>query len=149
MNSNTIRMIIGAGIVWYALTGGSLPGVSVPGVAPSGPYTGPLTALHDAAKSMDPKDRAALAEATTAAGDMLAADQLGLISTTEEMQRFCKAVLEFDYLGMGKPTTKYPAVAKAIQDELSKSIGTDVAPVTPAIRSTVAAALSEAGKALR
>jgi hypothetical protein len=139
-------MILAAGIVWYALTGGAIPTV---GVVSHGPYTGPLTALHTAAAAMDPKDRAALSEATTAAGDMLAADQLGLVSTTEELQRYIKAVTEFDYLGMGKPTTKYPAVAKAIQDELSKSIGTEVAPVTPAIRSAVAAALSEAGKALR
>jgi hypothetical protein len=80
---------------------------------------------------------------------MLAADQLGLVSTTEELQRYIKAVTEFDYLGMGKPTSKYPAVAKAFQDELTKAVGTAVAPVTPALRSSVAAALTEAGKAVR
>ena len=149
MNSNTIRMIVCAGIVWYALTGGKLPGGGVPGVAPSGPYTGSMTALHTAAATMDPKDRAVLAEAMAAAGEMLAADSLGLVSTTEEAQRYIKAVTSFDYVGIGKPTTKYPAVAKAFQDELTKVIGSDVAPVTPAMRSAVAAALAEASKATR
>ena len=148
MNATTVRMILAAGIVWYALTGGKIPG-GVPGVVPSGPYTGPLTELHTAAATMDPKDRAVLAEAMAAAGEMLAADQLGLVSTTEELQRYIKAVTEFDYLGVGKPTQKYPAVAKAFQDELTKVIGSDVAPVTPAMRSAVAAALAEAGKAVR
>ena len=146
MNGSTIRLIAAAAIVWYALSGG-MP--SVGPVAPSGPYTGSMTALHDAAKTMDPKDRAVLAEAIGAAGDMLAADQLGLVSTTEELQRYVKAVTEFDYLGVGKPTTKYPAVAKAFQAELTKVIGSDVAPVTPAVRSAVAAALAESSKATR
>jgi hypothetical protein len=71
------------------------------------------------------------------------------VSTTEELQRYIKAVTEFDYIGVGKPTAKYPAVASAIQSELTKVIGTDVAPVTPAMRSAVSAALTEAGKAVR
>ena len=149
MNSNTIRMIIGAGIVWYALTGGKIPGGGVPGVVPSGPYTGPLTELHTAAATMDPKDRAVLAEAMAAAGEMLAGDSLGLVSTTEELQRYIKAVTEFDYVGIGKPTQKYPAVAKAFQAELVKAIGTEVTQVTPAIRSAVVAAMAEASKATR
>ena len=149
MNSNTIRIIVGAGIVWYALTGGKLPGLPSGPAAPSGPYTGTMGALHTAAATMDPKDRAVLSESITASGEMLAADQLGLVSTTEELQRYIKAVTEFDYLGVGKPTQKYPAVAKAFQDELTKAIGSDVAPVTAAMRSTVAAALAEAGKAVR
>jgi hypothetical protein len=98
---------------------------------------------------MDPKDRAVFAEAMAAAGEMLAADSLGMVSTTEELQRYIKAVTEFDYVGIGKPTTKYPAVAKAFQAELVKAIGTDVAQVTPAIRSAVAAALAESSKATR
>ena len=148
MNATTVRMILAAGIVWYALTGGKIPG-GVPGVVPSGPYTGPLTELHTAAATMDPKDRAVLAEAMAAAGEMLAGDSLGLVSTTEEMVRFTKAVTEFNYIGIGKPTQKYPGVAKAFQAELVKAIGTEVTQVTPAIRSAVVAALAESSKATR
>jgi hypothetical protein len=80
---------------------------------------------------------------------MLAGDSLGLVSTTEELQRYIKAVTEFDYVGIGKPTQKYPAVAKAFQAELVKAIGTEVTQVTPAIRSAVVAAMAESSKATR
>lgn len=150
MNATTVRMILAAGLVWYALTGGKLPGGGGGGgVIPSGPYTGQMAALHAAASTMATHDRAVLAEAMAAAGEMLAGDSLGLVSTTEELHRYIKAVTEFDYVGIGKPTQKYPAVAKAFEAELAKAIGTDVAPVTPAIRSATAAALAEASKATR
>jgi hypothetical protein len=145
----TVRMILAAGIVWYALTGGKIPGVSPAGGGSSGPYTGPLSALHSAASGMEARDRAVLSEAMAAAGEMLEADRLGLVTTTEELQRYIRAVTEFDYIGIGKPTQKYPNVAKAFQAELEKAIGTDVAQVTPAIRSAVVAALAEASKAVR
>ena len=143
-----VRYIAAAAVLYFALTGGKLPSIG-PAESPSGPYTGPLTALHAAAVSMEAHDRLVLGEALGAAGEMLEADKLGLVSTTEELQRFIKAVTEFDYVGLGKPTAKYPAVAKAIQDELSKAIGSDVAPVTSSMRREVAAALVEAGKAVR
>jgi hypothetical protein len=146
MNATTVRMILAAGIVWYALTGGAIPTV---GVVSHGPYTGPLTELHTAASLMASHDRAVLSEAMEAAGEMLAGDTLGLVSTTEELQRYIRAVTEFDYVGIGKPTQKYPAVAKAFQAELTKAIGTDVTQVTPAIRSAVAAALAESSRATR
>jgi hypothetical protein len=142
------RYLIAGVLIYFVLSGMKFPGLPSPSV-PSGPYTGSMTALHDAAKAMDPKDREALSEAIAASGEMLKADQQGLVSTTEELQRYVKAVVEFDYLGVGKPTAKYPAVAKAFQDELVKAIGNDVAPVTPTLRSSVASALTEAGKAVK
>jgi hypothetical protein len=150
MNATTVRMILAAGIVLYVLTDGRIPWDLLAGGGSSGgPYAGPLSTLHAAAASMDPKDRAVLSEAMAAAGEMLEADRLGLVTTTEELQRYVRAVTEFDYVGIGKPTQKYPAVAKAFQAELEKAVGTDVAPVTPAIRSAVVAALAEASKATR
>jgi hypothetical protein len=139
------RAAVAAAVLWYVFGGGA--GLQ-PGPA-SGPYAGPMAGLHSAAAAMQQQDRAVLAEALAAAGEMLAADVQGLVSTTEELQRYVKAVTEFDYLGLGKPTAKYPAVASAIQTELARAIGPDVAPVTPAMRSAVAAALTEAGKAVR
>lgn len=145
MNNDLIRYGLAAAVLWYVFAG---PAAGP--VAPvSGPYTGPMTALHTAAASMEPHDKAVLSEALSASGEMLAGDVQGLVSTTEELQRYIKAVTEFDYIGVGKPTAKYPAVASAIQSELTKVIGTDVAPVTPAMRSAVSAALTEAGKAVR
>jgi len=146
MNANVARLA-GAAILVYLAMSGSIPGV--PGGSSSGPYTGPLTALHSAAVSMEPHDRLVLGEALEAAGEMLDADKLGIISTTEELQRYIKAATEFEYQGLGKPTKKYPEVAKAIQAELSKAIGSDVAPVTSSMRRDVSAALVEAGKAVR
>lgn len=145
MNADYIRYAIAAAVLWYVFAG---PAAGP--VAPvAGPYAGSMSALHTAASSMEPHDRAVLSEALAAAGEMLAGDVQGLVSTTEELQRYIKAVTEFDYIGVGKPTAKYPTVAAAIQAELMRVIGTDVAPVTPAMRSAVSAALTEAGKAVR
>jgi hypothetical protein len=137
----------GAAILVYLAISGKMPGGVV--VPSSGPYAGPLTALHSAAGSMDAHDRLVLGEALEAAGEMLDADKLGLVATTEELQRYIKAATEFEYQGLGKPTKKYPEVAKAIQAELLKAIGSDVAPVTSSMRRDVSAALVEAGKAIR
>ena len=141
-----IRYLIAAAILFFVFSGMKFPGAPS---APSGPYTGSMTALHEAAKSMDPKDREALSEAISASGEMLKSDSLGLVSTTEELQRYIRAVTEFDYIGIGKPSQKYPFVAKAFQDELVRAIGNDVVPVTPTLRSSVASALIEAGKAVK
>lgn len=147
MDNNTIRFLLLAGICWYAFSGGAGPLLN--GQAQSGPYTGKLTELHSASRSMDPKDRAVLSEALSAAGSMLAADQKGLVGTTSDLQKYILAVTEFDYLGIGKPTTKYPAVAAAIEKELVAAYGKDQANITPDIRSRVADVMAEAGRALR
>ena len=146
MNPTTIRMILAAGIVWYAL-GGQIPGVSVPGVAPSGPYTGSMTALHTAAASMDPKDRAVLSEALAASGEMISADRAGLLTSTEALQKAARGSIAFGYSTF--TVTKYPAVASLIQADLEKAIGSEVAAVTPEIRGKVAGVLSEAARALK
>jgi hypothetical protein len=145
VNNDLVRYGLAAAVLWYVFAGPA----AVPTGPSSGPYTGTMSALHTAAASMEPHDKAVLSEALSASGEMLAGDVQGLVSTTEELQRYIKAVTEFDYIGIGKPTAKYPAVASAVQSELTKVIGTDVAPVTPAMRSAVSAALTEAGKAVR
>ena len=143
MNDGMIRLLMVAGLLWFVFQG--TPGV---GPAVSSRYEGPMGSLHSAAASMEPKDRTILAEALTAAGQMLTADRLKLVSTTEELQRYVKAVTEFDYVSHN-PARKYPAVAAAITQELDRVIGKEVAPVTEAMRQSVAAALTEAGKATR
>jgi hypothetical protein len=142
-----LRPALAAAIVWYALGMPGLPSAGKPGGG--GSYVGPMSALHTAASSMPAREREVLSEALAAAGEMLAGDVQGLVANTEGLQRYIKAVTEFDYIGIGKPTAKYPGVASALQSELSKVIGSDVAPVTASIRSSVSAALTEAGKAVR
>lgn len=142
MNNFAVRLLIACGLVLYLYSSGNLLEVAVP-------YSGPLTKLHEEAAKMDRKDREALGEGLIAAGEMLAADRLGLVSTTEEAQRYVKAVLEFDYLGLGKPTVKYPLVSAAVESELKKATGEDTAQMTPELRRSISAALLESGKAVR
>lgn len=147
MNPATLRLA-GAALLVYVALQGNLGGL-VAGGGVGGPYAGRLADVHAAAASMAAADRKALSEAMEAAGEMLLADKLGLVATTEELQRYVKAATEFSYLGVGKPTEKYPAVARAIQAALDAAIGTEVAPVNATKRAEVAAVLSEAGKAVR
>lgn len=141
-----VRLLLAGGVVWYAL---GMPGVGGGGLAPSAPYTGRLTAVHSAASAMSSADRATLSAAMRAAGDALAADSRGLVNTTEAAQRFFVAVLEFSYVGMGKPQAKYPAVAKALADEMEAAVGTEVAALDAAGRQKLVDAFHEAAEALK
>ena len=145
--SQPVRLALAAGIVWYAM---GMPGVGGGGlVSPLSPYAGPLAAVHSAGAAMSPADRATLSAAMTAAGDALAADSRGLVDTTEEAQEFFVAVLEFSYVGMGKPSAKYPEVAKAISAEMERVVGTEVASIDAAKRQELVNAFHEAGRALK
>ena len=113
------------------------------------PYTGPMTGLHQTSRSMDPQDRIWLSDAFSAGADMVDADGRGLIADTEKAQSFVVGILSFDYNGVFKPSAKYPALADAIEVELVKCIGDDIAPMTDADRSKFANCLKEIGKAIR
>ena len=113
------------------------------------PYTGPMTGLHQTSRSMEEQDRVWLSDAFTAGGDMVAADSRGLIADTQKAQDMVVALLSFDYQGLLKPSTKYPSLADAIEAELVKCIGDDIAPMSDADRSKFANCLKEIGKATR
>ena len=113
------------------------------------PYTGTMTGLHQTSRSMDPQDRVWLSDAFTAGGDMVAADSRGLIADTEKAQSMVVGILSFDYNGVFKPSAKYPALADAIEAELVKCIGSDIAPMSDADRSKFGNCLTEIGKATR
>ncbi len=113
------------------------------------PYTGPMTGLHQTSRSMEDQDRIWLSDAFTAGGDMVAADSRGLIADTQKAQDMVVALLSFDYQGLQKPSTKYPALADAIEAELVKCIGDDIAPMSDADRSKFGNCLKEIGKATR
>lgn len=144
MNSTAIRLALAAAALWLVLGGGG--GSVVPSVAP---YSGSMTNLHQASREMPAADRAALSGALDAAGKMLASDSKGLVATTAAMQKFVTAVLEFDYVGVGKPSAKYPSAASALQSEMQRALGSDVGPVDSAVRSRMVSALTEAALAVR
>ena len=110
-------------------------------------YTGPMTALHQTSRSMESQDRVWLSDAFTAGGDMVAADNRGLIADTEKAQSMVVGILSFDYNGVFKPSAKYPALADSIEAELVKCIGSDIAPMSDADRSKFGNCLTEIGKA--
>ena len=113
------------------------------------PYTGPMTGLHQTSRSMEEQDRIWLSDAFKAGGDMVAADSRGLIADTQKAQDMVIAILSFDYNGVFKPSAKYPSLADAIEAELVKCIGSDIAPMSDADRSKFANCLTEIGKATR
>ena len=113
------------------------------------PYTGPMTGVHSASRSMEDQDRIWLSDAFKAGGDMVNADGRGLIADTEKAQSFVVGILSFDYAGVFKPSAKYPALADSIEAELVKCIGDDIAPMSDADRTKFANCLTEIGKATR
>lgn len=143
MNRDTLRAIVVVGALWVAFASPTMPGVSVP------PYAGGMSGLHTAAASMAPGDRAALSSALAAAADAVAADTRGMIDTTEKAQRVVFAVLEFSYVGMGKPSAKYPAVAEALSTEMRRVVGDTAGPFDATGRGRLAAAFREAAGAVR
>ena len=118
MNADFLRLAAGAAIVWFAF-GGSIPGVpGVPGVTP---YVGSLTALHQAAGSMEGGDRVGLSSTLDAAATMIESDRANAIATTEQLQAAIRATLAFGHTAFS--TQKYPGVASALQAELEKASG--------------------------
>lgn len=151
MNGNAsffIRMALAVGLAAYALGltdgggGGSKP-------APSGPYEGPMTSLHEVSRTMADADRAVMSEAFSTGGDMLSADKRNLVDTTEVAQDFVFGILSFSYNGVGQPVEKYPAVADAIETELRAVYGDEIKNLSPSEKDEIVRTLKEIGKAVR
>ena len=150
--SDLIRYAVVLATLGYLFGGDSGPRPPKPEPVPCvvvEPYTGPMTGLHQTSRSMDPQDRVWLSDAFTAGGDMVAADSRGLIADTEKAQSMVVGILSFDYNGVFSPSAKYPSLADAIEAELVKCIGDDIAPMSDADRSKFGNCLTEIGKATR
>jgi len=150
MNDNNgfvVRLAIVAGIGWYLVNGANVPDA---GPTPSNEaYSGSMMSVHVASREMSDPDRAAMSYAFDTGADMLRADVTGLVKDTDVAQEYALAFLTFSYNGIGKPITKYPTTADAIEAELSKVYGPDIVPVDAAKRAEIAAAFDEIGKAVR
>ena len=151
MNGNAsffIRVVLALGLAAYALGltdgggGGGKP-------APSEPYTGSMTDVHQAAQLMQPEDRAVMSEAFDTGGDMLSADKKNLVDTTEIAQDFVFGILSFSYNGVGQPVEKYPTVADAIETELRAVYGDEIKNLSPSEKDEIVRTLKEIAKAVR
>ena len=133
--------------VVFDIGGGSKPKPDDP--PPAVEYTGSLKALHDASRSMEEQDRINMSMGFSAAADMLEADKRGLVSTTEIAQTYLLGIIEFNYAGLAKPSTKYPSVSKEVETVFADTLGDEVVPMNPSDRSKLAAQLQEMSKAVR
>ena len=142
--NNTLRAVLAAGIVYVALFG--IPdGISPP--VPGAGYSGPLTAAHTAAASMESQDRAGLSAALAASGKMLRSDPAGLLKTTEDVQEFVRGTTAYGYSSFS--LKKYPDVADAVQAELEKAVGSEIKAIDSSDRARIADTLEELGRAVR
>jgi len=140
-----LRPALAAAIVWYAL---GMPGLPVtPGGGGAAPYAGTLSALHTASRSMESKDKEGLSEALSAVAAMIRDDRLDAIKTTSDIQRMIETGLDFGYSTF--QVKKYPAVGQAVQDEISKAVGTQEGTADAAIKAKVAGVIEEAARAVR
>ena len=113
------------------------------------PYTGTLTALHQASRSMEEADRDAMSQGFALGADQLDADKRGLVDKTDVAQTFLLALLVFDYNGIGKPAQKYPSVADEVEKVFTSTLGDEIKPMDAADRSRLASQLREMAKAVR
>ena len=113
------------------------------------PYTGSMTGVHQASRSMEEQDRIWLSDAFTAGGDMAAADSRGLLADSEKSQSFVVGILVLILTVFSNHRQSIPALADSIEVELVKCLGDDIRPLTDADRSKFAACLTEIGKATR
>jgi len=147
--NDLIRIAIVLATLGYLFSGGGEPKPEpVPCVVVE-PYTGPLTALHQASRSMEDADRDAMSQGFALGADQLDADKRGLVDKTDVAQTFLLALLTFDYNGVGKPGQKYPMVADEVEKVFVSTLGDDIKPMDAADRSRLASQLREMAKAVR
>ena len=113
------------------------------------PYTGSLTALHQATRQMAPEDRQSMSAGFALGADQIDADKRGLIDKTDVAQTFLLALLTFDYNGVGKPAEKYPAVADEVEKVFTDTLGDEIKPMNSSDRSRLASSLREMSKAIQ
>lgn len=113
------------------------------------PYTGSLTALHQATRQMTPEDRQSMSAGFALGADQIDADKRGLIDKTDVAQTFLLALLTFDYNGVGKPAEKYPTVADEVEKVFTATLGDEIKPMDATDRSRLSSQLREMAKAVQ
>lgn len=144
-----VRLALAGALAAYALGLTPDPGGGGGSVPPAEPYSGYMSGVHSASRSMEENDRYVMSQAFKTGGDMLAADKRDLVNGTEKAQEFVFGILSFSYNGVGQPVNKYPEVADAIEAELRKVYGDEVKNLSPSEKQAIIEALREIGKAVR
>ena len=146
-NALLIRVAVFVGLMGFLF--GGVDGGTAPVTPPAEPYSGSMTSLHSASRTMAEQDRVNMSMAFDAGSRMVAADSRNLLDRTDEAQSFVLGILSMDYNGLAKPIGKYPSVATEIEKELTKAIGDEVAPMNATDKAEFEACLREIGKAVR
>jgi len=150
MNFGTIlRVGVFLAVLGFVFGGGEDKPTPPPDAPPVAKYEGRLKSLNEASRSMDEQDRLNMSTGFAAGADMLDADKRGLVKNTEVGQSYLLALIEFNYGGLAKPSTKYPAVSSELSKIFEETLGDEVVPMTAADRSKLSAELREMSKAVR
>ena len=151
MNFGTIiRVGVFLAVLGFVFSGGEDKKPTPPPDAPPvAKYEGGRQQLHAASRSMDEQDRVNMSMGFDAGADMLDADKRGLVKNTEVGQSYLLALIEFNYGGLAKPSTKYPSVSSELSKIFEETLGTEVVPMSAADRSKLSAELREMAKAVR
>lgn len=145
-----VRLGIFLAVLGYVFNGDDTKPDNKPEPAPVvEPYTGSLVSLHSSSRQMDETDRKNMSEGFAAGADMLDADKKGLVKRTDIAQTYLLGLLEFNYNGIAKPSTKYPGVASEVEKVFTDTLGEDIAPMNASDRSKLSSALREMAKAIR
>ena len=144
-----LRVAVFLAVLGFVFGGGEDKPTPPPDTPPVEKYEGKRQELHRASRDMDEQDRLNMSMGFAAGADMLDADKRGLVKNTEIGQSYLLALIEFNYGGSAKPSTKYPAVSSELSKIFEETLGDEVVPMTDADRSKLSAELREMSKAVR
>lgn len=144
-----LRVAVFLAVLGYVFGGGEDKPTPPPDAPQVEKYEGKMQELHRASRDMDEQDRLNMSMGFAAGADMLDADKRGLVKNTEIGQSYLLALIEFNYAGLAKPSTKYPAVSSELSKIFEETLGDEVVPMTDADRSKLSAELREMSKAVR
>ena len=144
-----LRVAVFLAVLGFVFGGGEDKPSPPPDAPPVERYEGKRQELHRASRDMDEQDRLNMSMGFAAGADMLDADKRGLVKNTEVGQSYLLALIEFNYGGLAKPSTKYPAVSSELSKIFEETLGDEVVPMTDADRSKLSAELREMSKAVR
>ena len=144
-----LRVAVFLAVLGYVFGGGDEKPTPPPDAPTVEKYEGKRQELHRASRDMDEQDRLNMSMGFAAGADMLDADKRGLVKNTEIGQSYLLSLIEFNYGGLAKPSTKYPAVSSELSKIFEETLGDEVVPMTAADRSKLSAELREMSKAVR
>ncbi len=112
-------------------------------------YKGELQALHNASRSMEEADRAAMSATFDSGARQLDADAKDLVNDTQKLQTYVIGLLSFGYGGVEAPLKKYPEVSREVEKIMVDQVGEDIVPLDRLGRDAFVLVLKDMAKAVR